>query len=116
MKIINKTKGTILADNAFLAHTFFKRMVGLLGRRSLRKGEALIIRPCSSIHTFFMRFPIDVLFVDRNSRVIRAIDSLKPFRLTPAYFNSTFVIELAAGTIHSTLTCKDDTLLLEGHP
>ena len=110
MKIINQTKDTVLAKEVIIADTFLKRIKGLLGRKDFLPGEALIIKPCNSIHTFFMRFPIDVLFVDKDNRVLKALSSVKPFRLTSIYFQASFVIELPSGTIQSTLTCKGDTL------
>ncbi len=71
VKIINKTKNTILAEEAYIADTVFSRVKGLLGKQSLDEGSALIIKPCNSIHTFFMRFPIDVFFVDRNNKIVK---------------------------------------------
>lgn len=112
MKIINETKKIVLAENANLADTPFKRIKGLLGRRSLEDREALIIKPCNSIHTFFMNFPIDALFVDSNNKVIKATTFLNPFRFTPIYFQSAYVIELPAGTILSSNTSTGDFLLL----
>ncbi len=113
MRIINKIKGTVLAEDVIIANTIFKRAKGLLGKKEFKKGQALILKPSNSIHTFFMNFPIDVLFVDKDNRVLKALSSVKPFRLTSIYFQASFVIELPSGTIQSTLTCKGDTLLLE---
>ncbi len=113
MKIINLTKNTVLAEDARMVDTFFRRIKGLLGRKDFRPREALIIKPCNSIHTFFMHFPIDVLFVDRHNRVIKTITALKPSRLTGIYFNATFAIELPGGTVESTSTSKADTLTIE---
>jgi len=113
MDIINKTKDTVLAKDAVVADTVSSRIKGLLGKEEFKQGEALIIRPCNSIHTFFMRFAIDVLFVDRNNRVVKAIPSLLPFRLTPVYFNSAFVIELPCGTLQATSTSEGDLLSLD---
>lgn len=113
MKIINKTKNTILAEEVRVADTFFKRIKGLLGEKEFKPGKALILKPCNSIHTLFMRFPIDVLFVDKNHRVIKAISYLNPFRITSIYFNTTFTIELPPGTIQSSLTHKGDILFIE---
>jgi len=113
MKIINKTKNTVLAQNTVVADTVFRRLKGLLGRKDFIKGEALIIKPCNSIHTFFMQFPIDVLFVDKHNRVIKVISSLKSFRLTYIYFDASLTIELPAGTLESTSTQERDILILE---
>jgi uncharacterized membrane protein (UPF0127 family) len=113
LKIINKTKNAVLAEEAIMADRLFPRIKGLLGRKNFRQGEAIIITPCNSIHTFFMGFPIDVLFVNKNNLVVKAISAMPPGRLTPIYFNACFVIELPPGTIQSTSTSKGDTLLIE---
>ncbi|MCM8801108.1 MAG: DUF192 domain-containing protein [Candidatus Omnitrophica bacterium] len=110
MKIINKTKNNILAEEVIMADTVFKRIKGLLGRKEIKKGQALIIKPCNSIHTFFMRFSIDVIFVDKDNRIIETIISLKPFRLTRLYPRAAFVIELPAGVIQASLTQTGDIL------
>jgi len=113
MAIINKTNKTILAENVIIANTPFKRMKGLLGKKEFIKGHALILDPCNSIHTFFMVFPIDVLFVDKNNRVVKTISSIKPFCLTPIYFRSKLAIELPEGTIISTATQEGNMISLE---
>jgi uncharacterized membrane protein (UPF0127 family) len=112
MKIINKTKDTVLAENVVLADTPFKRMKGLLGRREFNKGRALIIKPCNAIHTFFMRFPIDALFLNKENRVVGLVSDLPPWKITRLYFNSSTVIELPAGTIESTQAAVGDTISL----
>lgn len=110
MKVVNKTRQTILAENAAIAKTPLKRMVGLLNRKSFEPGEALVIRPCNSIHTCFMRFPIDVVFVDSNNRVTKMIRSMRPFRISGIYLNALFCIELPAGTLGKTSTQPGDLL------
>ena len=102
-----------MADDTLIANTFFRRILGLLGRNGLNKGQALILNPCNSIHTYFMRFPIDALFVDKNNQVLETIANLAPFRFSPLFFKSRLVIELPAGTIRSTATSQGDKLILE---
>lgn len=111
MRIINKDKNTILAEEAVIADTVLKRIKGLLGKKGLKSGEAIILEPCNSIHTFFMRFTIDIVFVDKQNKVIKAISGIKPWRITGVYFPSRLCIELPPGTIKSTLTSYGDTLL-----
>ncbi len=113
MRLINQTKNTILAEEVSFADTPLKRIKGLLGRKDFHRGQALIIKPCNAIHTFFMRFPIDALFVDRNYKVVQTIAYLKPFRLTSIYFKASLVIELPSGTIQATPTEVGDQLTLE---
>ena len=113
MKIINQDKNALLAQNASVACTIFARMKGLLGRKNLEEGEALIIKSCNSIHTFFMRFPIDVLFLDRNNRVVEVISAMKPFRISSIYFKADFVIELPANIIQKSSTSVGDLISIE---
>ena len=112
MKIINKTKNTILAENAVIADTVFKRMKGLLARKGLKPEEALVLKPCKSIHTFFMRFPIDVVFVGQDNRIIKAIQGLAPWRLTGIYFLAQYCIELPIGTLTFSHTSSGDLLFI----
>jgi len=113
MVIINRTRDTTLAREARVARTLPQRIKGLLGQRNLRPGGGLILRPCNSVHTFFMRFPIDVLFLDKDNRVVDALDNLAPFRLSPIYFTARLAIELPAGTLQATLTETGDTISIK---
>lgn len=113
MRIVNKTNGFVLAEDVVIAKTPFKRMLGLLMKREFRRGQALILKPCNSIHTFFMGFHIDVLFIDKNNRIVKALPNLKSFRISGIYFNAVLAIELPIGTILSTFTQEGDTLLFE---
>ena len=103
-KIINKTNNTILAERAEIADTPFRRIKGLLGRKALKEGEGIVITRCSSIHTFFMRFSIDVAFLDRHNRIMAMANSLPPARLFSSLFKGKIAIELPAGTLRKTGT------------
>jgi uncharacterized membrane protein (UPF0127 family) len=89
----------VLATEARVASSLVKRMVGLLNHAHLERGEALILPACRSIHTCFMRFAIDVVFVDRSWRVVATRYDLSPWRMTPWFWNAWAAIELAAGTL-----------------
>jgi len=110
MKILNETKKIVLAEDAKLADTALKRIRGLLGRKSLGDREALIIKPCNSIHTFFMNFSIDAIFVDKNHKIIKIISGLQPFRLSPICIHSSYVIELPAGVVSANTTEVGDLI------
>ncbi|MDD5004894.1 MAG: DUF192 domain-containing protein [Candidatus Omnitrophica bacterium] len=110
VRIINRTKNTILADKAEMAETFLKRLRGLLGRDNLAAGEGLVIKPCNSIHTFFMRFSIDVAFLDKSGKVVAMAVFLPPLRLQGSWFRGHLVIELPAGTLARTNTALKDTI------
>lgn len=110
LSIRNATKNTVIAGQARVADTFLSRMVGLLNRRSLSPDEALIITRCQSIHMFFMRFAIDAIFVDRSNQVVGLVKGIKPFRLSPIFFKSSFVIELPQGSIVQSETSVGDKI------
>lgn len=77
-------------------------------------GQALVIDPCASIHMFFMRFPIDVLYLNRDHQVVRAQEGIRPWRIGPIYTKGArFVIELPAGTISRSQTSVGDSLAIE---
>jgi uncharacterized membrane protein (UPF0127 family) len=90
-----------IATRVIRADTFLTRLKGLLGRRRLEADEGLWIEPCDSVHTFFMRFPIDVAFVDRKGVMIRGIARLRPWRVTRLYAGARACVELAAGTLEA---------------
>lgn len=113
MRIRNATRGTQLASQAQAAGSFASRLVGLLGRSSLRAGEALVLDPCSSVHTAFMRFPIDVVYVDRDGKVVKVVSDLKPFRASGVLRGRCSVIELPSGTAASTRTIPGDEISFE---
>lgn len=112
MKIINLSNNAVLADKVRVADTFYKRLVGLLNRKSLDKGEALILKPSNAIHTLLMRFSIDVLFLDKNGKVVGLLSSFRPFRFSPIYPGSRLTIELPEDTIKLTQTKSGDVVKL----
>lgn len=109
-KVVNITKGSLLAERAVVASTYLQRLVGLIGRRCLPAGEGLILSPCQAIHTFFMRFPIDVIFFDDTSHILHLEENMPPFRMSRFVPGARYVLELPAGTIRKTATEKGDML------
>jgi uncharacterized membrane protein (UPF0127 family) len=116
LRITNTTRGTELASRALAARNFWSRLIGLLGRPRLEKGQALLLEHCNSIHTAFMRFAIDAIYVDRTGRVLKTVPDLKPFRMSGILRGGHSVIELPAGTIAQTGTLAGDELLFEATP
>ena len=110
MQIANLTKHTELASNASAASSFWQRLVGLLGRRSLPAGEALLLQPCRSVHTLFMRFAIDLVYVDTQMTVVKTVHGLRPFRVSGALRRAHAVIELPAGALLRSRTAVGDQL------
>jgi uncharacterized membrane protein (UPF0127 family) len=110
MELRNRTRGTVLATRVAEARTVLARLRGLLGRAGLAEGEALLLAPCTSVHTFFMGFPIDVLFLAADGRALRAVSSLPPWRATRIYPSAACAIELPAGALARSGTRDGDTL------
>jgi len=94
-RVWNETKGTVVAEQAWVADRFWSRCRGLLGHRSLPEGEGLLLRPSFSVHTAFMRFAIDVVFLDRDNRVVKVVPEMKPFRVAIA-LGAHAILELPA--------------------
>ena len=109
MKILNLTRRTVLAHRVEVADRAAARRKGLLGRDHLHSGEGLWIVPCESVHTFFMRFSIDLVYLDSALKVRKVSTDVPPWRLS-ACLSAYSVIELAPGTILATQTSKGDQL------
>lgn len=112
MELFNESRGQRLAGSVEMATSLWARLIGLMGRRTLDQGQALILQPGNSIHMFCMRFPIDAIFVDRSWHVLHVANGLRPWRMTRLVLRSKRVIELPAGTCHRTGTAKGDELTL----
>ena len=111
VRVTNAPRGLVLAEHAEVAGNPWRRLRGLLGRPALARGEGLIILPCLGVHTIGMRYPIDVLHVDRHGVVRAVIHELKPWRLGPLVWGSRLALELPAGA--AATTSVGDRLLFE---
>jgi uncharacterized membrane protein (UPF0127 family) len=96
--IVNLTRGNVVCEQVVIADRARRRMRGLLGRGSLPPGEGMLLQPSPSIHTAFMRFPIDVVFLDRNLRVIKLVEHLPPWH-TASAMEGRSTLELSVGEI-----------------
>jgi uncharacterized membrane protein (UPF0127 family) len=97
--LIKRKDGSVVIHRCRITTNAFERMYGLLPKSSLAPDEALWIQPTTSIHTFFMRFAIDVAFLDRSGKVIRVYHCLKPWRHSRIHFFAAGAIEAAAGAL-----------------
>jgi uncharacterized membrane protein (UPF0127 family) len=100
----NLTRGTNLAHGARVADTPATRMVGLLRDTMLAEGDGLWIVPCNSIHSFWMKFIFDAVFLDKNLRVVHLVREMKPWRISKIAFAAHSVLELPPGVIARTQT------------
>ncbi len=110
--IRNLTRQTVLADAAELADTSARRRVGLLKHKSLPSGQGLWIVPCESVHTFFMKFPIDLVYLDKKKRVRKVRHAVAPWRLSIC-LGAHSILELPAGKAAETGTAAGDELVID---
>jgi hypothetical protein len=109
LRVSNLTRNTLLATCMEVADSASARNKGLLGRERLAPGEGLWIRPCEAVHTFWMRFSIDLVYLDRKDRIRKLRGEVRPWRLS-ACLTAHSVLELPSGTIRDTQTQLGDTL------
>ncbi len=102
VRVVNASRGTVLAESAELADNFWTRFVGLMGRASLPAGTGLVIRPGGGIHMWFMRIPLDVIHVDKQDRVTHVLRGIKPWRFGPVFVGNKYAIELPVGAADGT--------------
>lgn len=97
MKLVNSRTGQTLVENLEIARELWPRMKGLLGRSHLSEDQALWILRCNSIHTFFMKFPIDLIFLNSRMEVAKTCRSVRPGRLVFPVMSASSVVELSEG-------------------
>jgi uncharacterized protein len=112
MKIVNSTQSTLLADKARRTANFLERGRGLMFADPLPEGGALVIDPCNSIHMFGMRYPLDIIFLDKESKVVFMYRGIKPWRMGRVVRGAKLAIELPEGVIEKSGTQVGDTLVM----
>jgi uncharacterized membrane protein (UPF0127 family) len=112
LRVRNQTRNTLLATAADVADTSAKRRTGLLKHQRLEPGAGLWIAPCESVHTFFMKFPIDLVYLDRNKCVCKVRHAVPPWRLS-ACLRAYSILELPAGAAAESRTEPGDQLAFE---
>jgi uncharacterized membrane protein (UPF0127 family) len=113
--VIKKVDGKVVCPRCVVADSAWTRTKGLLGRASLDEDEGILLRPGGAIHMFFMRFPIDAVFLDRELRVLRVAPDLKPWRIASKR-GTKAVLELPAGRCARVGVGQGDVLVLEAKP
>ncbi|AZZ35705.1 hypothetical protein CIK05_02450 [Bdellovibrio sp. qaytius] len=96
-KIHHGDKSQLLIENLEMAESFFARGKGLLGKKSLDAQSALWIKPCNNIHTCFMNFAIDCIFVNKKMEIVKVVSGVKPYKIVGPYWKSFSVFETASG-------------------
>ena len=109
-KLINQSQDKVLLNDLHRAEAFFSRLRGLMGK-TITKDEGLLIRPCNSVHTFFMKMPIDVLFLNEDDVVIRKVSNMQQRRVSPIVRGAKYAIEGHPGVFDG--VAVGDTLTVE---
>ena len=112
VRVWNRTRDTVLGAAVDVADTSAKRRTGLLKHARLNPGEGLWIVPCESVHTFFMKFPIDLVYVDKRRKVRKVRSRVPAWRLS-ACLSAHSIVELPAGTVEQTGTQVGDELVFD---
>lgn len=111
--LYNVNKNNTVLEQVKLADGFFQKFKGLMGRKKLSKSEGLMLLSCNSIHTCFMRFPIDVVFLNMNHEVIEIKKGLKPWRMVKYVKKAYITVEMAEGTVEYKNIELGDLLILK---
>lgn len=107
MKIVHKNSGYVLGSNIKKAHRFCERLIGLMFVKEMKGMDGLLIEGSNSVHNCFVRFPIDVIFLNRKLKVIKIIRNFKPWRFSWIYLRATRVLELPNGAVPETINEGD---------
>ncbi|MBU2529790.1 MAG: DUF192 domain-containing protein [Elusimicrobia bacterium] len=108
MIALNKKTGEPIATDVKKAENLRDRLFGFIPRKSIDKSEGLLLKPCSSIHTCFMKFSIDAVFLDENMKVIAIVNSMKPWRFSAWHISANSVLELQAGASFGKISKGDE--------
>jgi uncharacterized membrane protein (UPF0127 family) len=114
MKLLHLRSGKVLAERLEIPRTMFGRGWGLMFRARLEVGGGMWITPCNGIHMWFMRFPIDAVFLDRQERVVKVYPRLRRWAMVPLVWGAHSVLELPAGTVDGINLEKGEQLVLTG--
>lgn len=113
LHVTNETRGSVLVTAGHLADNPIRRIIGLLRHTGLNAGDGLLIQPCNSIHSFFMKFRFDAVFLSRDGEVLHLIEDMAPWRISKMVFRGHSVLELPSGVIAQTATRLGDKLRVE---
>ncbi len=110
--VYNKASQVILAKDVEITFSFWQRLWGMIGKRKLPDGYGLLLKPCNAIHSFFMSFPFDAVFLNNDLVIVYIIESMPPFRFSHFVRTACSVLELPDGTVRYTGCKVGDCLAL----
>lgn len=110
MRIINRTRSTLVGSRVQVADTWWGRLRGYLGRGEPQPGEGILLIPCKAVHTCGMRYDLDIIFLDNKGRILDLVSRMRPWRSTKRIAGARYVLEVPAGTVEETGTQVGDLL------
>ena len=116
MIVTNPSRGTVIGETIEVAESASQKVKGLLGRECLEDGQGLLFKGAGSLHTLFMRFPIDIIYTNKQGKVIKTAKAVRPFKLVAAPLRCHYAIELPAGAISASNTQVGDFLSFDQEP
>ncbi len=116
MIIRNTSRNTVVGETIEVAETAVQKVKGLLGRDCLEDGQGLFFKGAGSLHTLFMRFPIDVIYANKQAKVVKAAKAVQPFKVVAAPLRGYYAIELPVGAIAASNTQVGDFLVFDDEP
>ena len=108
IRIVNRSRGTLLGNRIVLVDSWTGRLRGYLGRREPQPGEGMLLVPCNAVHMFGLKFPLDLIFLNQSGVVVETIEDLRPWRRTSRIGNARFALEIPRGTIEASYTRVGD--------
>ena len=108
MKVIHKETNTTICRDLKVANTMISKMIGLMFVKEIKGMDGLLLQGANSIHNCFVRFPIDVVFLTKDMKVVKVIRGFKPWRFTRIYFSAKHVLELPEGTLNFEINQGDE--------
>ena len=102
---------SIVAEKVDVADSMHLRLLGLMFSKNIGERDGLLITPCNSIHTFFMRYDLDIVFLSKTDEVVRIIREMKPWRMTRMYFKANKVLEMTGGTLPDDINVGDKLVI-----
>ncbi len=112
-QVYNVNSSLYVSRQTVIADTFLTRLIGLLLTKKFKPGSGLIIEPCKSIHMFFMRYPIDVIFYNQNLEIVALVENIQPWQFTKVYSKAKACLELPINSIRQSNSSINDQLKIE---
>ncbi len=108
IRVVNRSRGTLLGNRILLVDTWPGRLRGYLGRPEPLPGEGMLLARCNAVHMFGLEFPLDLIFLNQSGDVVETVEDLRPWKRTNRVHHARFALEIPSGTIEASYTRVGD--------